>query len=144
VIKSRIACVPARTPRDQSIGLATLSSSLLHHRGGASPAHRKAPAARAGALICCSVLVGHQQCRDRSVSLSNDPHCLSVAHAIAAQQLEALFETQFVFSLVVLAEIAPNRRADGARGTPVAICLPVLTARALRALRRSDQRETAE
>src|SRR5437588_30651 len=56
---------------------------------------------------CCSVFIGQQQCRDRSVSLSNDPQCLSLAHAIAAQQSEALFETQFVFSLVVLAEIAP-------------------------------------
>src|SRR5581483_4343803 len=80
---------------------------LLRHRGGASRAHRKAPAARAGAFHFCSVFLGQQQCRDRSVSLSNDPQCLSLAHAIAAQKSKALFETQFVFGLVILAKIAP-------------------------------------
>jgi hypothetical protein len=75
-------------------------------RRGSPASHRRAPAVLAGAC-CCSVFVGQEQCRDQSVRLSNDPYCPSLAHAIAAQQSEALFKTQFVFSLVVLSEIAP-------------------------------------
>ena len=67
----------------------------------------KAPTARGRGFDLLLVFVGQQQCRDRSVSLSNDPQCLALADAIAAQQSEALFETQFVFTLVLLAEIAP-------------------------------------
>src|SRR5690242_7254870 len=84
----------------------TLLAIIVSSRGR-FPSASKSPGCRAGALICCSVLAGQQQGRDRSVSLSNDPYCPSLAHAIAAQQSEALFETQFVFSLVVLAELTP-------------------------------------
>src|SRR5438067_1631758 len=81
--------------------------AIIASSRGRFPSASKAPAARAGAF---NLLLSIHRAAAMSWPIcqpSNDPQCLSLAHAIAAQQSEALFETQFVFSLVVLAEIAP-------------------------------------
>src|SRR5581483_794095 len=54
-----------------------------------------------------SIVGGQQQCGYRSIRFRDDPELFYIRDLIAAHQAKSGFEAQFVFSLVVLTEIAP-------------------------------------
>src|SRR5215469_17167146 len=54
-----------------------------------------------------SVVAGEKHCSSRSVGLCDYPKGLTAVDAITTHQAVPVFEAQFIFSLVFLAEIAP-------------------------------------
>src|SRR5438876_6268161 len=60
-------------------------------------------------LLPCSPLIfsWEQQRGHRAIPFGNDPELFCVRDLITAHQAEPVFEAQFVFSLIVLANIAP-------------------------------------
>jgi len=72
-----------------------------------------------------AILVEEEHCRGRSISLSDNLKRFSMADVMSAHRPESVLETQFVFRLVVLADIAPIT-TEMAR--PVTLLLPNRTA----------------
>ena len=54
-----------------------------------------------------SVLFGQKQSGHGSIRFGDNPELLGLSDLVAAHQAESVLKTQFVFSLVFLAEIAP-------------------------------------
>jgi len=78
-----------------------------------------------------AIPVEEEHCRGRSISLSDDLKRFGMADAMAAHQPESVLETQFVFRLVVLADIAPITTEMARQEFQRAICwlAPITPAR---------------